>query len=77
MERVSLFKSNKRQALRLPKAVSYFDSVKQIDIVALGRARLIAPAGESWGARFDDAGVSDDFMIERDQPAVGQEREAF
>ncbi|MCC5872743.1 MAG: antitoxin [Gammaproteobacteria bacterium] len=77
MERVSLFRSNKSQALRLPKAVAYSESVKQVDIVAIGRARLIAPAGESWDAWFDDAGVSDDFMVERDQPAVGQEREAF
>ena len=77
MERASLFKSNKSQAKRLPKAVAYPDSVKQVDIVAIGRARLIAPAGESWDVWFDDVGVSDDFMTHRDQPATGQEREAL
>jgi antitoxin VapB len=77
MERASLFKSNESQAVRLPKAVAYPDSVKQVDIVALGRARLITPAGESWDAWFDEAGVSDDFMTKRDQPAAAQEREAF
>jgi len=77
MERASLFKSNKSQAVRLPKAVAYPDSVKQVDIVALGRARLIAPAGESWDSWFDHMGVSDDFMANRDQPPIGQEREAL
>jgi len=77
MERASLFKSNKSQAVRLPKAVAYPDSVKQVDIVAIGRTRLIAPAGESWDIWFDDEGVSDDFMTHRDQPATGQEREAL
>ena len=76
-ERASLFKSNKSQAVRLPKAVAYPESVKQVDIVAIGRARLIAPAGESWDSWFDDAGVSDDFMTDRGQPAGGQDREAL
>jgi antitoxin VapB len=77
MERANLFKSNRSQAVRLPKAVAYPESVKQVDIVAIGRTRLIAPAGESWDSWFDDVGVSDDFMGHRDQPAVGQEREAL
>ncbi len=77
MERASLFKSNKSQAVRLPKAVAYPESVKQVDIVAIGRARVIAPAGESWDSWFDDVGVSDDFMANRDQPSIGQEREGL
>lgn len=77
MERASLFKSNKSQAVRLPKAVAYPETVRQVDIVAIGRTRLIAPAGESWDAWFDEVGVSDDFMTHRDQPAIGQEREAL
>lgn len=77
MERASLFKSNRSQAVRLPKAVAYPESVKQVDIVAIGRARLIAPAGESWDSWFDDAGVSGDFMANRAQPPVAQEREAL
>ena len=48
MARVSLFKSNKSQALRLPKPVAYPDTVKQVDIVIQGRTRIITPAGESW-----------------------------
>lgn len=76
MERASIFKSNKSQAVRLPKAVAYPDSIKQVDIIAVGRARLIVPAGESWDSWFDGDGVTEDFMAVRDQPA-SQDREPF
>ena len=36
MERASIFKSNKSQALRLPNPVAYPDTVKQVDIVIQG-----------------------------------------
>lgn len=76
MERANLFKSNKSQALRLPKPVAYPDNVKQVDIVMQGRARIITPAGESWDTWFDGVGVSEDFMTDREQP-IHQEREAL
>ncbi|MDE1465618.1 type II toxin-antitoxin system VapB family antitoxin [Spartinivicinus poritis] len=76
MERASVFKSNKSQAVRLPKPVSLPDSVKQVDIIALGRARLIVPAGEAWDSWFDGEGVTEDFMLDREQPS-DQERESL
>ena len=76
MEKASVFKTNKTQAIRLPKSVALPDSVKQVDIVVLGRSRLITPSGESWDEWFAGDGVSDDFMNERDQPEE-QERYAF
>lgn len=76
MERASLFKSNKSQAVRLPKPVALPESVKQVDIVPLGRARLITPAGEAWDSWFEGDAVTSDFMSEREQPE-GQERESF
>ncbi len=68
MERAKIFKSNKSQALRLPKSVAYPDTVKQVDIVMQGRTRMITPAGESWDSWFDGEGVSEDFMTSREQP---------
>ncbi len=76
MERSTVFKSNKSQAIRLPKPVSLPDTVKQVDVIPLGRARLIVPAGEAWDSWFDGEGVTDDFMNEREQPA-DQERESL
>ncbi len=71
-----LFKSNKSQAVRLPKAVALPESVSVVDVVAIGNTRIITPAGESWVVWFDGQGVSDDFMASRDQPA-DQQREDF
>lgn len=76
MERSTVFKSNKSQAVRLPKPVSLPDTVKQVDVIPLGRARLIVPAGEAWDSWFDGEGVTDDFMNDREQPA-DQERESL
>jgi len=70
----TVFKNNRSQAVRLPKPVALPESVKKVDIVVLGNARLISPAGESWDSWFDGPGVSDDFMRERGQPE-DQERE--
>lgn len=74
MERAKVFKSNKSQAVRLPKPVALPESVKQVDIISLGRARLITPAGEAWDSWFESEGVTEDFMIDREQP-VDQERD--
>lgn len=76
MEQASVFKSNKSQAVRLPKPVALPESVTRVDVIALGQARLIAPAGQAWDSWFDAEGVSDDFMSARDQPA-DQERSAL
>ena len=47
-----------------------------MDIVAVGRARIITPAGECWDSWFDGDSVTVDFMAGREQPA-DQEREDF
>jgi antitoxin VapB len=76
MEQSTLFKSNRSQAVRLPKAVALPDDVKRVDVIAIGRTRIITPAGESWDSWFDGDGVSDDFMCDREHPA-DQPRESF
>lgn len=54
--------------LQLPISVAYPDTVKQVDIVIQGHARIITPAGESWDSWFDSEGVSEDFIASREQP---------
>ena len=76
MIQASVFLNNRTQAVRLPKVVALDDDVRQVTVVAVGRARVIAPVGESWDSWFDGPGVSPDFMAERDQPTM-QEREAL
>ena len=76
MEKASVFKSNKSQAVRLPKSVALPDDVKRVDVVAIGNTRIITPEGTSWDEWFDGDSVSNDFMSEREQPA-DQLREDF
>lgn len=71
-----VFTSNRSQAVRLPKSVALPESVKEVDIVAIGNKRLITPAGGSWDSWFDGPSVTDDFMVEREQPA-DQHREGL
>jgi antitoxin VapB len=76
MEQGSVFQSNRSQAVRLPKAVALPDDVKRVDVIVVGRTRIITPAGESWDSWFEGEGVTADFMDERNQP-VEQHREDF
>ena len=76
MSRSTVFTTNRSQAVRLPKPVALPAGVRQVEIVKLGRSRLISPAGQSWDEFFDGPGASADFMRERSQPEA-QEREAL
>jgi antitoxin VapB len=76
MTQSTVFTTNKSQAIRLPKPVALPASVKRVEIVKLGKARLISPVDASWDTFFDGPSVSDDFMAERAQPAM-QKRETF
>lgn len=76
MEQGAVFKSNRSQAIRLPKAVALPEEVKRVEVVAIGRMRIITPVGESWDSWFDGEDVSADFMVEREQPAE-QHREGL
>jgi len=71
-----IFKSNRSQAVRLPREVAFPDSVKDVEITAIGSKRMIAPAGQSWDEWFNAPGVSSDFMTARRQPE-DQSRETF
>jgi len=73
----TVFTSNRSQAVRLPKAVAFPDDVHQVDILRIGRSRLIVPRGARWDDFFaEESRLSDDFLAEREQPPV-EEREAL
>jgi len=76
MAQATIFTNNKSQAVRIPKALEFPEGVKKVSIIAVGNARLMTPADQSWDSWFDGEGVTEDFMDERGQPA-DQEREAF
>ena len=73
MTRTTLFKSNRSQAVRLPKEVAFPADVSSVTIVRDGARRIVVPADRVWDDFFIDPGVD---LGERDQPTA-QEREAF
>lgn len=73
----TVFTSNRSQAVRLPKAVAFPENVHQVDILKIGRSRVIVPQGKRWDDLFlTGPRASEDFLRERKQPAT-EERESF
>ena len=71
----TVFTTNRSQAVRLPKAVVFPEGVHQVDILKIGRSRVIVPQGNRWDDLFQHGPrASEDFMAEREQPPF-EERE--
>lgn len=74
----SIFKTNQTQAVRLPKAVAFPDTVKQVEVKVVGNTRILSPAGSAWDDWFEHGlRVSDDFMTDRNQPMPQEREELF
>ncbi len=68
MTRSTVFKSNRSQAVRLPKAVAFPESVRQVEIIKVGNSRVITPVGGRWSDFFlNGPRVSEHFMNDREQ----------
>ncbi|QDH18092.1 type II toxin-antitoxin system VapB family antitoxin [Swingsia samuiensis] len=73
LTRTTLFLSNRSQAVRLPKAVSFASDLKEVVIIPDGARRIIAPADAAWDDFFTSPGIE---LAPRNQPEI-QERESF
>ena len=73
MTRTTLFRSNRSQAVRLPKDVAFPSEVREVAVLRDGKRRVIVPANSSWDDFFDAPGI--DFP-DRQQPEAEQ-RESF
>lgn len=67
MPRTTLFKSNRSQAVRLPKDVAFPEGVKEVAVLKEGKRRIIVPAESIWDDFFDAPGID---LPEREQPPV-------
>ena len=68
----TLFKSNRSQAVRLPKELAFPDTVKKVVVRKVGRSIVLTPADALWDDFFDRPSNPD--FPERDQPPA-QERD--
>ena len=71
--KTTLFRSNRSQAVRLPRAVAFAETVREVTILRDGPRRIIVPAEASWDDFFEAAGVD---LGERQQPETAP-RESF
>jgi antitoxin VapB len=75
MTKSTIFTSNRSQAVRLLKAAAFPKGVHHVDILKIGHSRVIVPQGKRWDELFQSGPrASEDFMVEREQPAA-EERE--
>jgi antitoxin VapB len=76
MTRSTIFTRSRSQPVRLPKAVAFPEDVHQVDILKIGRSRVIVPQGERWDDLFQNGPrATEDFMAERELPPTEQREE--
>ena len=68
MSQTNVFKSNKTQAVRLPKPVALPEHVKRVEVIRQGSGRLLVPAGTGWDQFYSTPGIDGDFLKTRNQP---------
>ena len=73
MAKTTLFRSNRSQAVRLPKDVAFPEGVTSVIVVREGHRRIITPSNAVWDDFFDELGID---LGERQQPE-SQERDGF
>lgn len=71
----ALFRSNRSQAVRIPKDLEFPEGVKKVSISRDGDKIIIAPEGNFWNDFFD-RGPNPDFP-ERFPQGEYEERESF
>ena len=70
----ALFRSNRSQAVRIPKDLEFPESLKQVVVRKVGKSIVLTPRDALWDDFFDRPPNPD--FPERDQPPV-QERDFF
>ena len=73
MSQTKLFRSNRSQAVRLPKEVAFPEGVREVTVRREGNRRIIQPADAAWDDFFAAPGIE---LGAREQPPH-EEREGF
>ncbi|HRH21046.1 MAG TPA: type II toxin-antitoxin system VapB family antitoxin [Brevundimonas sp.] len=55
--KASVFKSNRSQAVRLPKAAAFPDDVKEVWVLRKGKSLLLVPLESLWDDFFAEPGI--------------------
>ncbi len=72
---VSLFKSNRNQAVRIPKDMEFPEGVKKLLVRRVGETLILTPPENFWDSFFDEPGLKD--FPEREPQGAYETREEF
>ena len=71
MPRSTVFKNNKTQAIRVPKALAFPDDVKEVEIKREGDNLVVMPIRKNtWAEFFALPRIDSDFLNDRQQPPM-------
>ena len=76
MRTVSIFKNGTNQAIRFPKEME-FSGVSELEITKIGDRLILQSVRPSWLSFATCERASDDFMIDREEIIVDEERVPF
>jgi antitoxin VapB len=71
MKHVAIFKTNRSQAVRIPKEFAFPEGLEKVTIRRVGESVILTPIDALWDDFFDQPGVD---LGPRDQPPP-QERD--
>ena len=71
----ALFRSNRNQAVRIPRDMEFPESVKEVIVRKVGRSLHLSPKATLWLDYFDQPGVPD--FPDRGPQGEYEERESF
>ncbi|MEP7350633.1 MAG: type II toxin-antitoxin system VapB family antitoxin [Sphingorhabdus sp.] len=69
----AIFRSNRNQAVRIPKDMEFPEDVKKVYIHKRGRSLVVVPVNDFWDDFFDRSGIE----IEEPAELPYETREAF
>lgn len=76
MRTVSIFKNGTNQAIRFPKEME-FSGISELEITKIGDRLILQPVRPSWLSFATCERASDDFMVDREEIIVDENRVSF
>jgi antitoxin VapB len=71
----TIFKSNRSQAVRIPKELAFPEGVKRVIVRKVGKSLIVTPVDSLWDDFFDEPGCPD--FPDRPPQGEFEERESF
>ncbi len=67
MTTAKVFRNNRSQAVRIPKALEWPENVTDVEVIQEGNTRILSPVDMVWDSWFAAAPVDETFP-DREQP---------